>query len=111
MDDSFRFDDHQSIHNARRDPIETGKKEALKASLFGAFPRSTVSWWRSARISASSEARDRTSPMTAHHISLSTSPMGRRLAIAGRARWRTARKDKRRHSQRPRKRHTLLLTT
>ena len=31
-DNSLRFDDHQSIHNARRDPIETGKKEAIETT-------------------------------------------------------------------------------
>ncbi len=30
-DDSLRFD-HQSIHNAQRDPIETGKKEAIETT-------------------------------------------------------------------------------
>jgi hypothetical protein len=34
----------------------------VKVIRFGAFLRSTLSWWRSARISASSEARDRKSP-------------------------------------------------
>jgi hypothetical protein len=38
----------------------------LKASRFGAFLCSTLGWWRSVRISASSEARDRKSPMTTH---------------------------------------------
>ncbi len=37
---------------------------------------STLSWWRSVRVSASSEALDRNNPMTAHQISLSKSPMG-----------------------------------
>ena len=52
----------------------------LKASRFGAFRRSTLSWWRSIRISASSEARDRKSPMTAHQINLNMSPMSRSIA-------------------------------
>jgi hypothetical protein len=34
-----------------------------------------VSWWRSIKISASSVALDRNSPMTAHQTSLSMSPM------------------------------------
>ena len=71
-DDRLRLDDHQGVHNARRNPIEADKNEAieiLKASRFGAFLRSTLSWWRSATISASSEARDRKSPMTIHQIS------------------------------------------
>jgi transposase len=47
---------------------------------FGAFRRSTLSWWRSVRISASSEARDRKSPITAHQISLRMSPMSGSIA-------------------------------
>jgi hypothetical protein len=47
----------------------------LKVSRFGDFRRSTLSWWRSVRISASSEALDRNSPITAHQISLSMSLM------------------------------------
>jgi hypothetical protein len=31
------------------------KPDGLKASRFGVFLRSTLSWWRSVRISASSE--------------------------------------------------------
>ena len=46
----------------------------------GSKVRSTLSWWRSATISASSEARDRKSPMTTHQISLSISPMRRSIA-------------------------------
>jgi hypothetical protein len=42
----------------------------LKASRFGDFLRSTLSWWLSVKISASSEALDRNSPMTAYRISL-----------------------------------------
>ena len=52
------------------------RSKLLKASRFVDFFRSTLSWWRSATISASREARDRNSPMTAHQISLSMSPMG-----------------------------------
>jgi hypothetical protein len=56
------------------------RSKVVKAIRFGAFLRSTLSWWRSATISASSEARDRNSPMTTHEISLSISPMRRSIA-------------------------------
>jgi hypothetical protein len=47
----------------------------------GDFLHSTLSWWRSARISASSEARDRNSPMTTHQISLTISLLDEIRAI------------------------------
>jgi hypothetical protein len=56
-DDSLRFDDHQSIHNARRDPIATGKKEAielLQASLCG----KVTSPWPSGRHCNRTPARN-----------------------------------------------------
>jgi metal transporter CNNM len=46
----------------------------LKASRFGDFLRSTLSWWRSATISASREVRDLKSPMTIHQISPERTP-------------------------------------
>ena len=45
-----------------------GRSKLLKGTRFGDFLRSTLSWWRSDRISASSETRDRNSPMTVHQI-------------------------------------------
>jgi len=76
-DDRLRFDDHQGIQNARRYPrlVKTRRSKLLKASRFGAFLRSTLSWWHSVRISASSEARDRKRPMATAQISLSMSPI------------------------------------
>ena len=56
------------------------RSKLLKASRFGDFLRSTMSWWRSARISASREARDLKSPMTTHQIRLSISLMSRSIA-------------------------------
>jgi hypothetical protein len=51
-DDRLRLYDHQGIHNAWQNPIEAGKNETIeKASRFGDFLRSTLSWWRSATIS------------------------------------------------------------
>src|SRR5476651_1606639 len=52
----------------------------MKAIRFGAFLRRTLSWWRSARISASSEVRDRKSPIIANQISSSRSAMRRSIA-------------------------------
>jgi hypothetical protein len=45
----------------------------LKTNRFGALRRSTLSWCRSTRISASNAARDRNSPITAHQINLQRS--------------------------------------
>jgi transposase len=56
------------------------RSKLLKASRFGDFLRSTMSWWRSAMISASREARDLKSPMTTNQISFSISPMRRSIA-------------------------------
>ena len=56
------------------------RSKLLKASRFGDFLRSTMSWWRSAMISASREVRDLKSPMTTHKISFSISPMRRSIA-------------------------------
>ena len=56
------------------------RSKLLKASRFGAFLCSTLSWWRNATISASSEARDRKRPMIANQISLSRFPMRRSIA-------------------------------
>jgi len=52
----------------------------LKASRFGDFLRSTLSWWRRVKISTSSDDLDRNSPMTAHQISLRISPVGHSIA-------------------------------
>ena len=82
-DDSLRLHDHEGIHHARCKPIEAGKNQTIeiaKASRFGDFLRSTLSWYRSVKISASSETLDRNSPMTAHQISLSISPIGASIA-------------------------------
>ena len=56
------------------------RSKLLKESRFVDFLRSTLSWWRSATISASREARDLKSPMTTHQISLSISLMSRSIA-------------------------------
>ena len=41
--------------------------------FFGDLRRRILSWWRSARISISSEARDRNNPISPHQISLQSS--------------------------------------
>ena len=39
-----------------------------RAGRFGDLRRRMLSWWRSARISISNEARDRNTPISAHQI-------------------------------------------
>jgi hypothetical protein len=85
-DDRLRLNDQQGVQNAGCKPIKARENEAIKIAKknrFGAFLRSTLSWWRSATISASSVARDRKSPMTKHQVSLSKSPMKRSIARFG----------------------------
>jgi hypothetical protein len=48
----------------------------LKDSRVGALRRSTLSWCRRTRISASNAARDRNSPIKAHQIKLQRSLIG-----------------------------------
>jgi hypothetical protein len=48
----------------------------LKANRFGDLRRSTLSWCRRTRISASNAARDRNSPIKAHQINLQRSLIG-----------------------------------
>src|SRR6266513_3039128 len=45
----------------------------LKATRFGDLRRSTLSWCRRTRISASNAGRDRNSPIKAHQINLQRS--------------------------------------
>jgi hypothetical protein len=46
---------------------------------FGDLRRRIWSWWRSARISISSEARDRNNPISPHQISLQNSIIEQKL--------------------------------
>jgi hypothetical protein len=48
----------------------------LKANRFGDLRRSTLSWCRRTRISASKAARGRNSPIKAHQINLQRSLIG-----------------------------------
>src|SRR5450631_2292638 len=61
-------------------PAKIRRSKLLNTSLFGDFLRSTLSWWRRVKISASSEDFDRNNPMTAHQISLRMSPIGASIA-------------------------------
>src|SRR5277367_1601245 len=45
----------------------------LKVGRFGDLRRRILSWWRSARISTSSEVRDRNNPTSPHQINLQSS--------------------------------------
>jgi len=45
----------------------------LRPTRYGDLRRSTLSWWRSTRISASNAARDRNSRVNAHQINLQRS--------------------------------------
>jgi hypothetical protein len=64
----------------RQGQAKMRRSKLLKASRFGDVLRSTMSWWRSAMISASREALDLKSRMTTHKISLSKSLMRRSIA-------------------------------
>jgi hypothetical protein len=50
-----------------------------KVGRFGDLRRRILSWWRSARISISSEARDRNNPISPHQISLQSSIIEQKL--------------------------------
>jgi hypothetical protein len=58
-------------------PASTSRSTLEKAKRPGDLRRSTFSWCRSTRISASRAARDRKSPTNAHQISLQRSTIGR----------------------------------
>jgi hypothetical protein len=80
-DNSLRLNDDQR-HSQRAAQSDRGRQKTrrsklLKMSGFGDFLRSTLSWWRSIRISASSEALDRNNPMAADQISAPTRQLDR----------------------------------
>jgi hypothetical protein len=84
-DQLANFERHLWPATARSQPPspEQAKARAMPADnslRLGDFLRSTMSWWRSAMISASRAARDLKSPMTTHQISFSISPMRRSIA-------------------------------
>jgi hypothetical protein len=51
----------------------------LRAGRFGDLRRKILSWWRSARLSISSEARDRNNPISPHQISLHSAIIEQKL--------------------------------
>jgi hypothetical protein len=51
-------------------PTNTSRSSLPKLGRFGDLRRRILSWWRSVRFSASSEARDRKRPTNAYQISL-----------------------------------------
>ena len=55
----------------------TSRSMLPRVGRFGDLRRRILSWWRSTRISASSEARDRNSPTNANQISLQRLIIGR----------------------------------
>ena len=60
-------------------PANTRRSILLRVGFFGDLRRRILSWWRSARISISSEARDRNNPISPHQISLQSSIIERKL--------------------------------
>jgi len=52
------------------------RKREADAEDLEDFRRRTLSWWRSTKISASSEARDRKNPISPHQISLQRAKKG-----------------------------------
>jgi hypothetical protein len=57
-------------------PANTRRSILPNANSFGDLRRSTLSWCRRTRISASNAARDRNSPIKAHQINLQRSLIG-----------------------------------
>lgn len=62
----------------RYNPANTSRSLLLSVSFFGDVRRRILSWWRSVRFSASSEARDRNHPTSAYQISLQTLNIGQK---------------------------------
>jgi len=54
-------------------PTNTNRSILPKIGRFGDLRRKILSWWRSASISISSEARDRNNPTSPYQISLQRS--------------------------------------
>jgi hypothetical protein len=82
-DNRLRLDDHQGIQNARCNPVEGRKNEAIeiaKNKPLWRFSSQHVELVAQRQDLASSEPLDRNSPMTANQISLRMSPMKRSIA-------------------------------
>jgi hypothetical protein len=81
----LRLDGHQGIHNVRRNPIEAGKNQTVEiteSEPLRRFSSQHIELVAQRQVSASSETLDRKSPMTAHQISLSMSPIGGSIATS-----------------------------
>src|SRR6266480_7845770 len=60
-------------------PTNTTRWILPRIGRFGELRRRMLSWWRSTRISISSEARDRNNPISPHQISLPNSIIEQKL--------------------------------
>ena len=60
-------------------PENTIRSMLPKVGRFGDLRRRILSWWRSARISMCSEARDRNNPINPHQINLQSSIIEQKL--------------------------------
>jgi hypothetical protein len=60
-------------------PTNTNRSMPPRIGRFGDLRRRILSWWRNARISISSEARDRNNPISPHQISLQSSIIEQKL--------------------------------
>lgn len=87
------FEDLQSVQHPGSQTVESNKHQAVNVAegqSLRDLRRSTLSWCRRIRISASNAARDRNSPIKAHQINLEMSVMKRsinRFAGAGQPIW------------------------
>ena len=63
----------------RYSPANISRSMRQKVGRLGDFRRRTFNWWRSIRISTSSEARDRKNPISPHQISLQNSSIGQKI--------------------------------
>jgi hypothetical protein len=60
-------------------PANTSRSMLPRVGRFGDLRRRILNWWRSAKISVSSEARDRNSPTNANQINLQRPIIGRTI--------------------------------
>ena len=77
----FRFDGLHRVENVGSQRIHAGKSQPVDAGegqTARGLGRSTFSWWRSTRSSASSAARDRNSRAKAHRVCLQRSIIARK---------------------------------
>ena len=80
-DQRLRLDDCQSAQNTGVQTIQPRKYQPVdiaESRLLRRPRRRILSWWRSARFSASSEARDRSHPTSAYQTSLQRLNIGQK---------------------------------